>query len=122
LYINQEKSYLRGGVDFFEDDNAEAVPSDLKDKAVERFQELRQAEEGNRYGEPRMSDSQLSFQLAQAISDLDFQSRLLRSRSEAERLRQLTAFLAEYIPRVKYTARMRHLSPRNGFGNKSAGV
>lgn len=122
LYINQEKPYLRGGVDFFEDEDEETVTRELKDKAVESFQELRQAEDGSSHAEPRLSDTQLSFQLAQSVSDLDFQSRLLRTRSEAERLRQFTAFLAEYIPRVKYTSRMRRLSPRNGFGNKSAGV
>jgi Lon protease-like protein len=122
LYLNQEKSYLRGGVDFFEDEDGEPVPGELKDRAVEGFRALRETEDAGTLTEPRMTDEQLSFQLAQSISDLDFQSRLLRSRSEVERLKQITEFWGEYIPRVKYSSRMRRLAPRNGFGHKSAGV
>jgi len=123
LYLNQERSYLQGEVDFFEDDAREDIPKHIKDKAVQHYRSLTESSGETRpYAEPEMADAQLSFQLAQAVPDLDFQSRLLRSRSELERLHQLTEFLEEQIPRVKHKERMRALAPRNGFGHKIAGV
>ena len=124
LYINQEKSYLQAEVDFFEDEGNEIVPEELRAKAVHNYRELTGSEDakGRPHPDPVMTDWQLSFQLAQAVPDLDFQSRLLRSRSEVERLQQLTRFLEEHIPRARMTARMRRLAPLNGFGHKIAGV
>jgi hypothetical protein len=69
-----------------------------------------------------MEDPQLSFQLAQAVPDLDFLSLLLRRRSEAERLRELNHFLSGYLPKQKAIERMRELAPTNGFGHKPEGL
>ena len=69
-----------------------------------------------------MADPQLSFQLAQAVPDLDFLNGLLRQRSETSRLKSLSAFLAEYIPKQRAIERMKHLAPTNGFGGKPAGL
>ena len=74
------------------------------------------------HSEPNLSDPQLSFQLAQAVPDLDFLNALLRHRSEAGRLKQLNHFLAEYVPRQRTIERMRQLAPTNGFGGKPAGL
>ena len=71
---------------------------------------------------PNLDDPQLSFQLAQAVPDLDFLNALLRQRSETGRLKQLNHFLAEYIPRQRTIERMRELAPTNGFGGKPAGI
>jgi hypothetical protein len=62
----------------------------------------------------------VSFQLAEAIDDLDFQSTLLRSRSETERLRRFTRFTQEFIPKKQYAAKMKKLAPLNGSGHKPA--
>ena len=69
-----------------------------------------------------MDDPQLSFQLAQAIEDMDFQSTLLRDRSEASRLQRITEFLKSYVPRIKETSRMQELAPKNGFGHHPVGI
>jgi Lon protease-like protein len=125
IYINQEKSYLQGQVEFFDDEDTAAVPTDLKDRAIRSYREFSESAETRAETasiEDLLNDSQLSFHMAQAVPDLDLQSRILRSRSEVERLQQLTDYLQQHIPRLKETARMRVLAPRNGFGRKIAGV
>ena len=123
LFLNQDRPFLQGQVEFFEDDALEDVPAHIREKAVQSYRNFTEAAtEVRSYSEPELDDAQLSFQLAQAVPDLDFQSRLLRSRSELERLHALTEFIEEQIPRVRHRERMRDLAPRNGFGHKIAGV
>jgi hypothetical protein len=69
--------------------------------------------------EVQLEDAQLSFQLAQGIEDLDFLHFLLRTRSEPLRLKKLTEFLSEYVPRQRQTAIMKKLAPLNGHGPRS---
>ena len=122
LAIDQEKAYLRGEVEFFNDDDEEPVSRELKDDALSGYRELVESGESRGYGDPELDDPQLSFQIAQSIQDVDFQSRLLRDRSEANRLRQLAEFLKSYVPRIKETSRMKELAPKNGFGHHPAGI
>ena len=122
LGLNQDRAFLQGEIEFFDDSETETIPEELKARAVRGYEELAGAGGGQEFAEPAMDDRQLSFQLAQSLQDLDLQSRLLSSRSELDRLRQLTQFLEQQIPRAKQTARMRELAPRNGFGHKIAGV
>jgi Lon protease-like protein len=122
LAIDQEKSYLRGEVEFFNDDDDEPVPRELKDDALKGYKLLAELGESRGYGDPVLDDPQLSFQLAQGIQDMDFQSLLLRDRSESSRLRQITEFLKGYVPRMKATSKMRELAPKNGFGHHPAGI
>jgi len=120
--IDQEKSYLRGEVEFFNDDDDEPVSRELKDDALSSYRALIESGETRGHGDPELDDPQLSFQLAQAIQDTDFQSLLLRDRSEASRLRQISDFLKSYVPRMKQTSRMKELAPKNGFGHHPAGT
>ncbi|MDQ6678434.1 MAG: LON peptidase substrate-binding domain-containing protein [Acidobacteriota bacterium] len=120
--LNQEKAYLRGEVEFFDDEEPGPAPAELRDEALEHYRGLLAAGEGRAFAEPVLSDPQLSFQLAQAVDDLDFQSVMLRNRSEADRLKQLSSFLNEYVPRMKETTRMKQLAPLNGFGHKPVGL
>jgi Lon protease-like protein len=122
LAIDQEKSYLRGEVEFFNDDDDALVANELKADALKGYRALLEAGESRGYGDPELDDPQLSFQLAQAIQDTDFQCLLLRDRSEASRLRQLATFLDTYVPRIKETSRMKELAPKNGFGHHPAGI
>jgi len=122
LAIDQEKAYLRGEVEFFNDDDEEPVSRELKDDALSGYRELVESGESRGYGDPELDDPQLSFQIAQSIQDVDFQSRLLRDRSEASRLRHLAEFLKSYVPRIKETSRMKELAPKNGFGHHPAGI
>ncbi|HOK46586.1 MAG TPA: LON peptidase substrate-binding domain-containing protein [Bryobacteraceae bacterium] len=113
LELNDEKSYLRGAVEFFDDDEpAERPAGDVRERAIEACRVLREIEGSG--AEPELEDPQLSFQLAQVIEDVDFRQSLLRIRSEAERLRQFVRFCDTYIPRQRMIAGLRRVQPLNG--------
>jgi ATP-dependent Lon protease len=116
--LNQEKNYLRGEVGFYEDDDPEPAAQELRVKAIENYRAWLEVEEARPFSDPVLSDPQLSFQLAQALPDLDFRQILLGTRSESERLRQLTQFLSDSIVRQRVTSHMRKLAPTNGHGAK----
>jgi Lon protease-like protein len=120
--LNEDKDYLQGEVTFFDDDDFAPVPPALREQAVSRLPELIELASNRGHGEPNLADPQLSFQLAQYLSDLDFLHTLLRQRSEAGRLKQLNQFLQEYIPRQRTIQHVREVAPTNGFGGKRAGL
>jgi Lon protease-like protein len=122
--LNQDKDYLRGEVEYFDDEDTEPPPDALRQRAVDAFEQMRRALANATEEDPGagldLTHPRLSFQLAQAVKDLDFQNLMQRSRSEAERLQALTGFMGEYVVRQKYTAKMKHLAPTNGSGRKPA--
>ena len=121
--LNEEKSYLQGEVEFFDDDDLEPASSELKEKALGQYRGLVETGELRRpVADPAMNDPQLSFQLAQALEDLDFMSILLRNRSEVERLKQLTDYLTRSAPKMRQAARMKKLAPFNGHGSTPSGM
>lgn len=123
MMLNEERDYLRGEVQFFDDDDSEPAPLEVQHMALIQFKSL--LESGAMQSpipEPNLEDPQLSFQLAQAIHDVDFQSVMLRTRSETQRLKELNEFLSQYIPRQRHIARVRRVAPQNGFGGKPAGL
>jgi len=122
LGLNEDKSYLRGEVEFFDDDEPGPASQDLQHKALAQYRGLLETGEWRSGSDPVLNDPQLSFQLAQALDDLDFQSILLRNRSEAERLKQLTDYLARQVPKLKEASRMRKLAPLNGHGAAPSGI
>ena len=119
--INEEKDYLQAEVSFFDDEDADAAPPELRAQALLHYKDLAALPASQAPGEPDMADRQLSFQLAQGLPDLDFLSSLLRARSEGGRLKQLNHFLAEYIPRQRTIGRLKAIAPTNGFGGKPPG-
>lgn len=116
LDLNNEKSYLRGAVTFFNDEETEPPPPELAGKAVAGYRQLRNFLGEGPPSEPEWNDPQLSFQLAQVISDVDFRQRLLMLRSEAERIRLLADFFPEHLSRQKYVSQVRQVAPLNGRG------
>ncbi len=122
VMLNEEKEYLQGEVEFFDDEDIGPAPAELKGRALEEYRKLRDIRGSASQTEPNAEDPQLSFQLAQSIEDVDFLSVLLRNRSETERLRELTEFFLEYIPRQRQIARVKKSAPFNGFGRKPAGI
>jgi len=114
--LNEEKPYLRGAVHFFDDEDPEAIPLDAQRRAIEGFQEACRLESSAQIEEPELSDPQLSFQLAQAIPDLEFRQVLLNTRSEAGRIRQLADYFPKFISRQKHIAHLRDVAPKNGHG------
>jgi Lon protease-like protein len=121
LGLNEDKAYLRGEVQFFDDDDSGPAPSELREKALALYRRLQEAG-GLQTGEPEAADEQLSFQLAQAVEDLDFLNVLLRNRSESQRLEQLTDYLTRQAPKLRAAARMRKLAPLNGHGAAPSGM
>jgi Lon protease-like protein len=120
--LNEEKNFLQGEVNFFDDDDFSPTLPELRDQAVSFYQKLSALPNINAATEPDLEDPQLSFQLAQAVPDLDFLNALLRQRSENARLKELNQYLAAYIPRQRTIERMKELAPTNGYGGKPAGL
>ncbi len=122
LSLNEEKDYLQGEVNFFDDEDFDAPPEDLRAQALSKFEDLNGLESPRSQTQPDLADPQLSFQLAQIIPDLDFLDALLRQRSETGRLKQLTQYLSEYIPKQRVIQHVKSVAPTNGFGGKPAGL
>jgi Lon protease-like protein len=112
LLLNDERSFLRGAVEFFDDDeNAgpdSSVPADpaLIRNVIAGFSELQSLNSSD--------DPRLSFRLAQDVPDLGFRQTLLTMRSEAERMRQLADFLPGFLERRKRAQHTKHIAGSNG--------
>jgi Lon protease-like protein len=120
--LNGEKEYLQAEVSFFDDEDPAPAPAELRDQALSNYRELSGLAASQAGGEPDLEDPQLSFQLAQALPDLDFLHGLLARRSETSRLKELNHYLAGYIPRQRRIERVRRMAPTNGFGGGPAGL
>ena len=122
LSLDEEKDYLRGEVEYFEDEDTEAASETVREEVLKHYEALARLGVSPQFGEPDLGDPQLSFQLAQALPDTDFLNVLLRNRSEPARLGELSRYLAEYIPRRLTIERLRGLAPTNGHGGAPAGL
>jgi Lon protease-like protein len=120
--LNEDKPFLQGEVTFFDDEDFTPASDEVRAEALAQYQALSALPNTREHLPPDLADPQLSFQLAQAVSDLDFLNGLLRQRSEAARLKLLTDFLAEYVPKQRAIQRMKGLAPTNGFGGRPAGL
>jgi Lon protease-like protein len=118
--LDAEKAYLRGEVEYFDDEQADQIPGDLLNRALEAHERLHR-EIGEPEKSPEPGDA-LSFRLAEGIDDLDFRSLMLQSRSEPQRLRLFAQFVTDYIPRRQYAASMKKKAPMNGSGHKGPGA
>jgi Lon protease-like protein len=114
MVLNDERPFLRGSVQFFDDEDTIPAERDAQLRALEGFSQLKELGEQPVFGEPKIGDPQLSFQLAQLVQDLNFKQLLLATRSEAERIRQLAEYLPEYAVRQKHVSHVKDVAPRNG--------
>lgn len=121
LSLDEEKSYLRASVEYFNDEEAGEVPLHLRRKAIAGYQRLRDIEKPSVIIEPRLEGPQLSFQLAQFISDLDKRQTVLSLRSEVERLEFLVTILPEYIRQRERITLAKRVAPLNGHAKHIAG-
>ncbi len=113
LLLNEERSFLRGAVEFFDDDapdQAEPAGPDLLKSVMAGFNELQSLDS---------SDPHLSFRLAQEVPDLEFRQILLTLRSETERMRRIADFLPGYLERRKRVQHTKDVAGRNGHGRRS---
>ncbi len=122
MSLDEEKPYLRAAVEFFNDDEAGEVPLDLRRKAIAGYQRLRDVEKPSVIIEPALEGPQLSFQLAQFISDADKRQTILSLRSEVERLEYLVTMLPDYIVQRERIMLARRVAPLNGHPKHTAGL
>jgi Lon protease-like protein len=112
IQLNQERSFLRGEVAFF-DDEPGTVPAADVDTLVKLHLRLF----GILGQEPQVEreDPTLSFQLAHELPvDLDFKQSLLEMKSEPERVTTLIEYYQATIPKVEKTLRVRAKAGGNG--------
>jgi Lon protease-like protein len=114
VLLNDEKAFLRGAVQFFDDDDEEMSSPELRSRVLTCYNALRKLDEGKELPDLNDEDPQLSFQVAQGLQDLELRQLLLASKSENDRLRQIGDFLPSYLTKQGYLEHMRDVAPRNG--------
>ena len=120
ILLDQEKSYLRAAVSFFDDEAEDAPPLQVRAMTLAAFQLL--VETGQVEDEELdQMDPQLSFRIAKHLPDLQFRQTLLGMRSETERLRRLYEFLPDYIAQMRRAAHIKKVALKNGHGFTSIG-
>jgi len=122
ILLNDEKPYLRGAVEFFDDDESEPIPPDVRKRVMEAYNDIRALEQAEPIEDSELADPQLSFQLAQVVPDLDFRQVLLATRSEADRMRKLAEFFPTYTSRRRQIQHVRSVAPTNGHSKWPPGV
>ncbi len=115
MMLNDERPFLRGSVEFFDDEEESAVAPEIRQRAIDGFNEM--SKESVDLDMP-----QLSFRLAQPVADLGFRQSILASRSEAERMRQLADFFPVHNLRQKRIQHVKDVAPRNGHGRGVSGI
>ncbi len=116
LELVDGKSYLRGRVRYFDDEEFSPVEEDLRRRALEGYTQAVEATGQDEESKPLLEDPQLSFQLAQILSDVDMRQQLLMMRSETERLKQLLQYFPRHVKRFQHTELIREVAPKNGHG------
>lgn len=114
LTLNDELEYLRGEVQFFDDEDREPADDALKQRAVDTYRTLSALDEDEELPEADENEAQLSFLLAQPVQDLQFRQILLGLRSETARLKQLIEFLPGYVTKQQQISHVKDVAPRNG--------
>jgi Lon protease-like protein len=122
LLLNNERSFLRGAVDFFDDDPVEAATPEIQRRAIQGYNELQALESSGPLEAGDVGNPQLSFRLAQPVPDLSFRQVLLATRSEAERLRHLAEFFPGYLMKQRRIQHVKEVAPRNGHGHIGDGA
>lgn len=118
--LDQEKSFLRAEVEFFNDDDASEVPVELRQKATAAYRNLAMAEsESTGTKDPAWEHTRISFQLARYIEDFDKRQTVLSLRSEIERLEFLVRVIPEYVAKRERTALAKRVGPLNGHAKVS---
>jgi Lon protease-like protein len=115
MMLNDERSFLRGSVEFFDDEEESPVAPEARQRAIEGYLEV--SKEAVDLDQP-----QLSFRLAQPVVDLGFRQSMLTSRSEADRIRQLADFFPVHNLRQRRIQHVKEVAPRNGHGRGVSGI
>ena len=122
IMLNDEKPYLRGAVEYFDDEASDPIAPEVRKRVLDSYNDLRSLDVAEQIQEPEMSDPQLSFQLAQVVPDLDFRQILLATRSESDRMRRLAEFFPNFNSKQRRIQHARAVAPKNGHVKGSMGA
>jgi Lon protease-like protein len=114
--INEDRSYLRAEVEFFDDIDLTEVSMDLKARAAMAHRRLL-AMEGREAD--ASSTTRLSFQIACLLDDVDKRQMVLALRSEVERLEFLVKAVPEYMVKQERITLAKRVAPLNGHAKKT---
>lgn len=123
LRLDEDEPFLRGFVEFFDDDETAPPPAEpLVHKAIRGYYAMRALESGRDLPDPDLNDSQLSFQLAQAISDVKMRQVVLMSRTEASRIQRLAEYFPATAEKERKIEHIKAIIPRNGHARLFPGT
>jgi uncharacterized protein len=112
LEINEERSFLRAEVFYFDDEPGRATRQQIEHavKLHAEIMAMASAEQNLPEGEEK-----ISFYLAGSLPlDLDFKQTLLEMRSEAERMEAIITAFETILPKLKRTVQVRQKAGGNG--------
>ncbi|HUQ49474.1 MAG TPA: LON peptidase substrate-binding domain-containing protein [Terriglobales bacterium] len=113
--VNDDRSFLRGQVDFFEDEAAPNASEELRQSALSLHSEMTTLISADALRLDEESNF-LSFQMAAHLPvDLDFKQTLLQMRSERERLQVLLDYYTRIIPKLQAMMFGKKKSGGNGW-------
>lgn len=122
LLVNEERDFLRGAVEFFDDDpESTPGPAEARQTAINGYNALQAAWKNQPLEEAGLLDPQVSFRLVRAIRDLAFRQAILASRSEEERILKLAAHLPDLAKRTQRELAIKEAAPRNGHSHHHNG-
>ncbi len=111
--LNQERSFLRADVAYFEDEPG-AAPPVQSERAIALFRELLGLANAELEA-PDVGAPQLSFLLVAPFPlDLDFKQNLLGMRSEAQRLTAIVEYYQVLLPQMRRKVKVQQKSKGNG--------
>jgi len=112
--VSSERAFLRGEVDFFNDEGLDQGSMEQRRSAIKLHQELISLA-GEKLDKIDSRHEQLSFVLAGGLPlDVDFKQALLAMRSEGERLKTLVTYYEALLPKLRHTLRARGRASGNG--------
>jgi Lon protease-like protein len=117
LLTNEEKPYLRGSVEFFDDEGADTPGEAEAENAIALFRKvMRRVHQASEMPiHLPQPYRHLSFRLAAPLPlDLDFKQRLLSLRNELERLQQVVHAMDQLIRQMEVVQEARKKAGGNG--------
>ena len=81
LRLNEDRSFLRGAIEFFDDEEAAPPPPETRQQAIAAYNELQKLSSQAPLAAGEANDAQLSFRLARPVNDLATRQILLAMRT-----------------------------------------
>jgi Lon protease-like protein len=120
--LDDERTFLRGAVEYFDDDLGEAPSHDIRERALHCYRDLAGMDPDPLRIAPDETGATPSFQIAEVVHDLNFRQMLLLSRSEAERIKQLAEYLPGLLEKERRVRHLKSVASSNGQGRWPAGL